>query len=321
MSTLNTSTFEGKSLPLIVQPGDQKSLEANRDAIMAIVETELPKFGALLFRGFEVDGVQGFEAFADWFKGEQIQYDYGSTPRTQIKGKVYTSTEYPPDQTIPLHNEMAYTTQWPMMLWFYSQIVAEQGGETPIADSREIYKRIRPEIRDRFEKEGLLYVRNYRVGMDVPWQKVFNTEDRGRVEEICRQSKIEFEWRGRRGDELRTRQSCQACAKHPHTGEDVWFNQAHLFHISNLEDRFRKAMLTIYKEEDLPRNVYYGDGSTIEDDILNEVRAVMEDVKVAFPWRKDDVMMMDNMLAAHGRHPFKGNRKVAVSMAQPYSLS
>jgi hypothetical protein len=30
-------------------------------------------------------------------------------------------------------------------------------------------------------------------------------------------------------------------------------------------------------------------------------------------------MMLDNMLAAHARAPFKGPRKVVVAMAEPYS--
>jgi alpha-ketoglutarate-dependent taurine dioxygenase len=286
---------------------------------MSIVNENLAVTGALLFRGFHVGGVEGFESFTRWFREELMTYDHGSTPRSQISGKVYTSTEYPSHQTIPLHNEMAYTTRWPLKLWFYSHTVAEEGGETPIADSREVFRRIRPEIRAKFNAHGLMYTRNYKAGMDVPWQKVFNTEDRERVAEICHANQIEFEWIS--GNELRTRQICQASAIHPATGEDVWFNQAHLFHVSNLEERVRKAMLSIYKQEELPRNVFYGNGEPIQDQVLAEIRAVIEEVKVVFSWHKDDILMVDNMAVAHGRNPFKGQRKVAVAMAGPYSLN
>ena len=72
-------------------------------------------------------------------------------------------------------------------------------------------------------------------------------------------------------------------------------------------------------EEWLPRNVYYGDGSELETSLLDEVRGVLEQEKQLFPWQSGDVLMLDNMLAAHARTPFSGPRKVVVAMAEPYS--
>jgi alpha-ketoglutarate-dependent taurine dioxygenase len=118
---------------------------------------------------------------------------------------------------------------------------------------------------------------------------------------------------------LRTRQTCQAVARHPVTGDMVWFNQAHLFHISNLQPEVRETLLDIVDEEDLPRNVYYGDGSPIEDEVLNEIRAVLDDCAISFPWQEGDVLMLDNMLSAHARAPFEGKRKVIVAMAEGHS--
>ncbi len=67
--------------------------------------------------------------------------------------------------------------------------------------------------------------------------------------------------------ELRTRQVCQATAQHPRSGDWVWFNQAHLFHVSNLEAGLRETLLSVVDEIDLPRNVYYGDGGAIEESV------------------------------------------------------
>ena len=58
----------------------------------------------------------------------------------------------------------------------------------------------------------------------------------------------------------------------------------------------------------------YGDGSEISLDDLETVRAVLRDCEVAFPWRQGDVMMIDNILAMHGRKPYTGSRKVVVAM-------
>ena len=34
-----------------------------------------------------------------------------------------------------------------------------------------------------------------------------------------------------------------------------------------------------------------------------------------FQWQKGDIMILDNILTAHSREPYKGERKVAVAMA------
>jgi len=127
-----------------------------------------------------------FEEVIGTVSGRLLDYTYRSTPRTIVSGKIYTSTEYPPHQTIPLHNENSYTRDWPMKIWFFSRICATTGGETPISDSRRVYQSIPREVRERFERKGVMYVRNYGSGFDLPWQEVFQTSDRADVEEFCR---------------------------------------------------------------------------------------------------------------------------------------
>ena len=51
---------------------------------------------------------------------------------------MYTSTEYPADQSISLHNELSYAHRWPEKLFFFCQTEPQRGGETPLADSRRI---------------------------------------------------------------------------------------------------------------------------------------------------------------------------------------
>src|ERR1700754_2837743 len=100
---------------------------------------------------------------------------------------------------------------------------------------------------------------------------------------------------------------------HPSTGETVWFNHAHMFHVSNLEAKVRESLLREFTEEYLPRNAYYGDGSKIESSILEEIRETYYQTAVTFKWEKGDVLLLDNILASHGREPFVGPRKVLVA--------
>ncbi|WP_395677562.1 TauD/TfdA family dioxygenase [Inquilinus sp.] len=307
------------ALPLLVEPaGGTPSLIEALPEIRSIVDRHLPTDGGVMFRGFALDGADAFRGFAAGFGHPLLTYEFGSTPRSKVTQGVYTSTEYPPHQHIPLHNEQAYTRDWPMKIWFYCQQAAPEGGETPIADSRAVYRAMPPALRDRFAAKGLMYVRNYGNGLDVSWQQVFDTEDRGVVEAYCRGHGIDCEWKP--DGELRTRQVCQGTLAHPVTGEMLWFNQAHLFHVSNLEPEVRSTLLELVDEPDLPRNVYYGDGSPIEDETLAAVREVLEAQKISFPWQSGDVLMLDNMLTAHARAPFKGPRKVIVAMAEAHGL-
>ena len=304
-----------KTLPLLVEP-----LERTRPCLgelHALVEDQLHEAGALLLRGFDVLGEQAFQSLVRGFGHELLNYEFGSTPRKAIEQGVYTSTEYPAHQTIPLHNEQSYTLQWPLKIWFHCVQPSVEGGETPIADSRRIFQQLDPALRQRFSEKRLMYVRNYGNGLDLSWEQAFNTEDPAVAEAYCRANRIAFEWKD--DGELRTRQICQAAARHPKTQAWVWFNQAHLFHVSNLAPAIRESLMAVVDDDplDLPRNVYYGDGTELEESALEEIRGVLAENSVYFPWEKGDVLMLDNMLVAHGRASFKGPRQVIVAMAEP----
>jgi alpha-ketoglutarate-dependent taurine dioxygenase len=287
------------------------------EQLVALGQRHLLEAGGVLYRGFDVPNIEAFRSFAAAFGSPLLGYDFGSTPRSKLREGVYTSTEYPAHQHIPLHNEQAYCRRWPMKIWFHCAIAARRGGETPICDSREVYRRMPGKVLDRLVERGLMYVRNFGGGLDLPWQEVFDTEHRGEVEVYCQQQGIDCEWKD--DGELRTRQVCQVVALHPKTLEPCWFNQAHLFHVSGLEPEVRAALLDAVEPEDLPRNVYYANGSPIEDGLLDEVRGVLDQLKVAFPWQSGDILMLDNMLTAHARTPFEGPRQVVVAMAEPNS--
>jgi alpha-ketoglutarate-dependent taurine dioxygenase len=305
----------GQPLPLVIKPAmEGVSLVDWTRRNLPFIEKNLLDHGAILFRGFKVQTVAEFERLIMTVSAELLDYSYRSTPRTQVSGKIFTSTEYPAYQTIPLHNEMSYSLNWPLKIWFFSIKTAEQGGETPIADSRRVFERIDPMIREQFSRKQIMYVRNYGDGLDLTWQDVFQTTSKQEVEEFCRGAQIEFEWIG--VNRLRTSQICQAIATHPKTGQTVWFNQAHLFNISGLPPEVRQSLLSAFEERDLPRNTYYGDGSPIETSALDEIREAYQQEAIIFPWQEGDIMMLDNMLTAHGRMPYTGARKVVVGMAE-----
>ncbi|WP_416195175.1 TauD/TfdA family dioxygenase [Pseudomonas sp. MH9.3] len=310
---LITDDNHGATLPRCVQASPGQSIHALEQSVRDSLDASLRTVGGVLFRGFTVATPIDFKRFAASFGAPLASYEFGSTPRSKVFAGVYSSTEYPAHQFIPLHNEQAYTRPWPSRIWFHCIKASDTGGETPICDSRLIYQRMPAEIRELFASRELLYVRNYSGALDLPWQQVFNTEDRAQVERYCQDNGIEWEWKT--DGELRTRQRCPAVLQHPETGEWVWFNQAHLFHVSAIEPAVRASLLAAVGEENLPRHVYFGDGSPIADALLDSVRAVYDQTAVSFPWQAGDILMLDNRLVAHGRNPYTGDRKVIVAMA------
>lgn len=118
---------------------------------------------------------------------------------------------------------------------------------------------------------------------------------------------------------LRLRYRRPAIARHPRTGEEVWFNHAAFFHLSTLDERTRSGLLTTVAPADLPYHTCYGDGGAIEPESMEAVRGAYEAEAVAFPWRRSDLLLVDNMLVAHARAPFRGPRLVLVGMTDPHS--
>ena len=121
--------------------------------------------------------------------------------------------------------------------------------------------------------------------------------------------------RGRSGDRLKVASCAPGVITHPRTGELVFFNQVRLHHVACLPAAFRESTLRMFAEDDLPRNVLFGDGTSITDEEIAQVGQAFDKALVETPWQKGDIMMLNNMLVAHARRPFKGKRKIVVAMA------
>lgn len=334
LSGVKTRFFNEQQFPLVIEPQKpfknmEETLEFLRENLPEIKE-QLLRYGTLLFRGFPLDGLDDFHSFISELKyGNFVDYVGGGSPRTKVKGRVYTSTEAPPEILIPLHNEMSFVDNYPTHINFYCDIPSPVGGETIIGDARKILRDVDPAVKKRFIEKGFRYISRYYCKnklLDLinkykrghkTWMQVMETEDKAEVEQRCRANNFEFRWI--HNDWLEIIQKRPAVINHPVTGETVWFNQIHNF---DFNPRFigwarYLAMRTLYCMKDTMVNeVKFMDGTPIPREEIYHIWDVLTANTVAFPWQKGDVMVMDNILAMHGRNPFQGKRRILTAMTK-----
>jgi hypothetical protein len=145
---------------------------------------EIRRVGAVLLRGFNID-VERFKNISDGLCRGFMSYAGGSSVREMIDGDATTLNVAAPEEKIglPLHGEMHYTRHRPDVLLFCCLKPAPQGGETTIADGRELYRKLPDSMRRLFEERGIKYVRSFSDGQ---WQQMFQTNDIDGVEAYCR---------------------------------------------------------------------------------------------------------------------------------------
>jgi alpha-ketoglutarate-dependent taurine dioxygenase len=315
---LREAGLSNRSEPVVAAQSENRGdLRAFVEEESVFIKDQLCEHGALLFRDSGVDSVKEFQNVACAISSDIPDFAEESSPRSVVDGKVMTSTNYPADYPIQFHNEYSYAHSWPMRLYFYCLQPAAQGGETPIADSRRVLSRLSPGTRERFLRLGVLYKRNYTNGIGVPWTTAFRTTDQAVVEETCRARGIQWKWRD--DSWLETTQFAPAIIRHPITSEDTWFNHAFFFNVLALEPVELREYMLEEPEGDLSSNTYFGDGSRIPVETIEEIRAAYAAESVVFSWRRGDILLIDNMLVAHSRRPYSGDRKVVVVMGDACS--
>lgn len=314
-----------EKLPLVVEP-ENKNLSFND--FLALLEENGDSFreqllttGAILFRGFPVNSAHDFEDVVKALKiGDYLNYIGGDSPRVKVTDYVYTSTEAPPSIMIPLHNEMSFVEKYPTHISFYCDTPPSENGETPIADARKIYNDIDPEVRERFTEKGLKYYSRYHhksKWIDLmtkkshkSWTTSFETDSKEEVERLCHDCNYDFSWN--RNNWIEIVQKRPGVMAHPKTGEMTWFNQCHLFDFNPRyvgTFNYYAMKLFYFRRHTKIHDVEFGDGSPIPREDIYHILDVLSKNTIRFPWRKGDVLVLDNVLTMHARESFTDRRR------------
>ncbi|WP_425329451.1 TauD/TfdA family dioxygenase [Streptomyces inhibens] len=296
---------------------------AGARAWLAAARPELTKalhtYGAVHLRGLPLAGVDDVAEVRDVLIPEATPYREKATPRSDFGKGVYSSTDLPASQRIQMHNENSYTLTFPGLLLFACLTAPEAGGATPVADCRKVLDGLPAHLVAKMRSAGWLLSRSYSDLISTDWKSAFGSEDPSEVERYCADNLIAHAWQ--EDGNLRTGQVRPGIITHPITGEEVWFNHLVFWNEWSLDEELRETLVDEFGRDGLPFHTAFGDGGTLTKEDLAAIQAAYDAATVRETWQVGDLLLVDNILTAHGRDPFLGDRKIAVAMGAPVELS
>jgi alpha-ketoglutarate-dependent taurine dioxygenase len=278
-------------------------------------EDSLYKQGYVIFRGFPITDPPSFDAALDLLMRPSLEFSEETSPRSGVSGRVFTSTDYPQRYPIQFHHEFSYRQSHPDRLAFCCISPAKSGGATPIADARRVLSRIPAGLVERFEQSGIAYVRHF-GDLGVSWKDAFGTSDKTEVSDYCAAHGISYSWSG---EDLSTSQTAPAVIEHDVTGERAWFNSVVNLNVAGIEPKSIRDALMALPPELISTNTTYGTGEAIDPETIAQLRQIYEEAAIRFEWQTGDLLLIDNVLTAHARDPFEGDRRVIVGMGNSFT--
>jgi alpha-ketoglutarate-dependent taurine dioxygenase len=317
---LDISREPGK--PPILWLSGVPSIGAARDWIAehrTALRAELLRSGCLLLRGLPIRGAADFAGIRDNLVDQRASYKEKATPRSDYGADVFSSTDLPAAQQIMLHNENSYVLEFPGVLIFCCLTAPEQGGATTVGDMRQALRHIPQDLLGRFRALGWTLSRSYGEYLSMTWSRAFGVTERSEVERYCRTQLVGYEWREE--DLLHTDQRRPAIITHPVTGEEVWFNHCAFWNKWSLDAEVLEVLTDTYGAGALPFDTSFGDGMPITRDEIAALNDAYAKVTVRDSWQPGDVLVVDNILVAHGREAFRGDREILVAMGEPVRIA
>ncbi|MEM1170168.1 MAG: TauD/TfdA family dioxygenase [Cyanobacteria bacterium P01_H01_bin.35] len=324
-----------KELPLVIEAVKEKSFTALAELVRENSDwfnKQQDNYGALLFRGFEVETAAQFESILELLNVKLAsKYHFGSAQRERITDQVFTSSEAPGNLMITPHTELNMVPVRPSFLAFFCQIEPTLYGETPIINTEKIFNDLSPNLQHKFANSPQKYVRfvpNHLLGM------VFEELSREEITKLLEDGEFHFEWRD--DGSLDFECSYIPLFPHPRTGK--------LCFGLSLYDCFvtREWYRSILQRYPFKKRIYYKflpsqlyrtlegmdnsqqKGTTLDTYLVNEegncTKMTEPEAKelgkaewknaAVFRWRQGDILVIDNLQLVHGRLNAQPPRKI-----------
>jgi hypothetical protein len=303
--------------------------QVRRDLDRALLEA-----GGVCLRGFDhIATAADFSAIMSTIAPELMDYVGGTSPRDAIHGKVMTATKLPPTFSIPLHQEMSYTDGFPAEVAFFGAKPPTEGGETTTGDMRRLTRALDPAVRERFTQKGGVQLRrtlpcpeslHKKPGVAKSWAEAFGTSERGAAERIADARGWRIDWLEDGSAQL-WQEIRPVTTRHSLTGEELWFNQVHIFspcctaQWARDDGRLAEAAAIERAVAEAPHlldRVFHGDGSEVSEEDALYLYELHRRFTVPHRWLRGDVLLLDNILFGHGRRTFAGERSIMVALVK-----
>ena len=269
--------------------------------------------GSILLRGFPVESDLDFDAVVNAFEMKNLDYrdTLSNAVRINRTPRIFTANESPPDVSIFLHHELAQTTLYPSHLFFYCEQPSDAGGETPICRSDLLLEELENDLPLFVKKIRKLGVRYTNVipsevdtgsGQGRSWQDTLSTSEKMSAETILKD--LNYNWRWLDDDSLKITTCSLPAIRVLPNGISVFFNQL-IAAFKGWNDKRNKA----------EQSISFGDGSEISKEDMIKVCELSDEIAFDLFWKKNDVLIINNMMVMHGRKPFFGKRSVLASLA------
>lgn len=292
----------------------------------------LANYGAIILRGTGVCQAADFQRAVEPVLPKLRDYVGGTSPRQHVVGKVMTATQLPPDWSVLLHQEMAYLQNPPAYICFFCQVPAAGGeGQTLLADMRKLGARLDKTVWQRCVSQGIRLRRtlpaarnaHLKPGIPKSWPEVLQVQTRAEADRVLKSKGWDFDWHG---DETLVlwHEVVPACRVHPLTGTAVWCNQAHFYppvcmmewaSEDNRTHDFDAIRLARSNHPELLDNMCYGDGTTIPDAEALHIYKAIKSLEFELELQRGDILLIDNLLSAHGRRARVADRQLFVLIA------
>ena len=308
-----------ETFPLVLRPkaaavASHLSLETWAEDVKFWTETTLPDYGAILVRGLPISTADELARLISGLGYPTMGYEGGTGVRHKVAANVMTASNDPPEFSIEPHSEMSYARVYPSKLLLFCETPPVHGGETPIVDVRHLTQQFDPAVREAVQRTGVQYIRHLPSRHSVTytsWQDTFLTDDAREVEQFLRAHHYDYDWDA--DDNLTYRYVLPVMVTHPQTGEELWFNQIPSHHASYFKAHPSFANAE-HDDDHYPFHCHDGEGIPFPDELVAHVRQVEWRCAVAVTWQQGDVLILDNLLAQHGRMSFIGARRILVTM-------
>mmetsp|Transcript_52274 Transcript_52274/g.124691 ORF Transcript_52274/g.124691 Transcript_52274/m.124691 type:complete len:450 (-) Transcript_52274:218-1567(-) len=300
------------------------------------IYSDLKKHGAVIIRGFELSkDADGFQLVGEALELERCEdplHSVAARDAVKKEAGVYEAVNKPSRRKfyVGMHNEMV-GNRAPGAALFVCFKAAEEGGEFLIADGRKMFRELSAEWLEKIYAREVKYsTAEFPMGfiesLPEPLQGLAEPLAYNALK-LALQFKVDFDtelvWERSEYDGskiLQVRAMPQVpIVRHPYTGEPAWWGSMH-----SHAEFLRREREKVFGEEGFGEttgasrinktDVYYADtGDRVPDGELKHLDDITMSSSIKVKMQEGDMVLLDNYMVMHGRCPFEGTRKHAVT--------